>query len=152
MASRQSIRTGIQVVLGIIIVILSYVLYESITGPYADIQRQEQLTELTRQRMSNIRTALIQYDQANQTFPDSLEALAEYVREDSAIQANQDSLFQGNFNPDSLIYSPRSGQMFEYAVNDTGRVETYLLQDPDSDDQIGTLSGDVTQTNAASWE
>jgi hypothetical protein len=31
-------------------------------------------------------------------------------------------------------------------------VETYLLQDPDSDDQIGTLSGDVTQTNAATWE
>lgn len=152
MASRQSIRTGIQVVLAIIILILSYVLYESITGPYAEIEREQQLTELTRERMSNVRTALIQYDQANQTFPDSLEELVEFVREDSAMQADQDSLFGPSFEPDSLIYSPRSGDMFEYAVNDTGRVETYLLEDPDSDDQIGTLSGDVTQTNAASWE
>jgi hypothetical protein len=31
-------------------------------------------------------------------------------------------------------------------------VETYLLQDPASDDQIGTLTGDPTQQNAASWE
>jgi hypothetical protein len=37
-------------------------------------------------------------------------------------------------------------------VSDTGRVETYLLEDPDTDDQIGTLTGDPTQANAASWE
>lgn len=152
MASRQSIRTGIQIVLAIVIVILAYVLYESITGPYQEIQREQQLTELTRERMSNIRTALIQFEQANDSFPDSLNALVEYLRGDSALMANQDSIFGGEINVDSLLYSPRSGQMFEYAVNDTGRVETYLLEDPDSDDQIGTLSGDVTQTNSASWE
>lgn len=152
MASRQSIRTGIQVVLAVIIVVLAYVLYESITEPYEQIQRQQMLTEQTRDRMADIRTALIRYEQQNENFPDSLQALVSFIRQDSSLRANQDSIFGEQLNLDSLLYSPRTGKMFEYAVNDTGRVETYLLQDPDSDDQIGTLSGDVTQTNAASWE
>lgn len=152
MASSQSIRTGIQVVLAIVILILSYVLYESITGPYSEIQREQELTELTRQRMSDIRTGLIQFEQRNDSFPDSLATLIDFLREDSIIQTNQDSIFGRTINLDSLLFSPRSGNLFEYAINDTGRVETYLLQDPDSDDQIGTLSGDVTQTNAATWE
>ena len=56
------------------------------------------------------------------------------------------------FHPDSLIYSPRSGEEFRYAVNDTARVKTYLLEDPASDDYIGTLEPDITRLNAASWE
>jgi type II secretory pathway pseudopilin PulG len=152
MASSQSIRTGIQVVLAIVILVLAYVLYESITDPYEQIQRRQELTEMTRQRMSDIRTALIRFEQQNDSFPDSLDVLVDYLRQDSALMANQDSVFGHSVNLDSLLYSPRTGKLFQYAVNDTGRVETYLLQDPDSDDQIGTLSGDVTQTNAATWE
>ena len=152
MASSQSIRTGIQVVLAIVIIVLSYVLYESITEPYERIERQQRLTELTRQRMSHIRTGLIQFSQSRDSFPDSLNTLVSFLRQDSSIMANQDSIFGASINLDSLLYSPRTGKQFQYTVNDTGRVETYLLQDPDSDDQIGTLSGDVTQTNAASWE
>jgi hypothetical protein len=152
MASSQSIRTGIQVVLAIVIVVLAYVLYESITEPYERIERQQQLTELTRERMSNIRTGLIQFNQRTDSFPDSLDALIGFLRQDSVIMANQDSIFGGTLNLDSLLFSPRTGNRFQYTINDTGRVETYLLQDPDSDDQIGTLSGDVTQTNAANWE
>lgn len=152
MASSQSIRTGIQVVLAIVIIVLSYVLYESITEPYERIERQQRLTELTRQRMSHIRTGLIQFSQRRDSFPDSLNVLVSFIRDDSVLMANQDSIFGEPINLDSLLYSPRTGKRFQYTVNDTGRVETYLLQDPDSDDQIGTLSGDVTQTNAASWE
>ena len=152
MASSQSIRTGIQVVLAIVILVLTYVLYESITEPYEQIQRRQELTEMTRQRMSDIRTGLIQFEQRNDSFPDSLDVLVNFLRQDSVIMANPDSVFGHSINLDSLLYSPRTGTPFQYAVNDTGRVETYLLQDPDSDDQIGTLSGDVTQTNAATWE
>ena len=152
MASSQSIRTGIQFVLAIVIVVLAYVLYESITEPYERIERQQQLTELTRERMSDIRTGLIQFNQRNDSFPDSLDALIGFLRQDSVIMANQDSIFGETLNLDSLLFSPRTGNRFQYTINDTGRVETYLLQDPDSDDQIGTLSGDVTQTNAANWE
>ena len=152
MASSQSIRTGIQVVLVLVILVLTYVLYESITGPYDVIQRQEELTEMTRQRMSDIRTGLIQFEQRNDSFPDSLDVLVNFLRQDSALMANQDSVFGHSVNIDSMLFSPRTGKPFQYAVNDTGRVDTYLLQDPDSEDQIGTMSGDVTQTNAATWE
>ena len=75
-----------------------------------------------------------------------------WLKTDSLTVANLDSLFGASFNPDSLYYSPRTGNAFLYALNDTGRVAIYLLKDPDSDDQIGAETPDVTQLNAASWE
>jgi type II secretory pathway pseudopilin PulG len=150
--TNQSLRTGIQVVLGIVIIGLAYFLYESITEPYQRIERQQELTERTRARMTHIRTALIDYERDSASFPDSLDLLAQHVRRDSFLSNNPDSAFGGPINVDSLLHSPRTGTRFRYTVNDTGRVETYLLEDPDTDDQIGTLSGDVTETNVASWE
>lgn len=153
MASRsKQLRIGIQVVLVIVILGLSYFLYYSITEPYDRIERQQELTERTRARMNNIRTALIDYERDSTSFPDSLDILLEHIRDDSMLSNAQDSVFGGPVNLDSLFYSPRTGNRFQYAVSDTGQVETYLLEDPDSDDQIGTLSGDPTQTNSASWE
>ena len=153
MATRSAqIRIGIQIVLGILIIGLSYFLYYSITEPYNRIERQQERTERTRARMENIRTALIDYERDSTSFPDSLDLLLKHIQDDSILSNAQDSVFGGPINLDSLFYSPRTGKQFKYSVSDTGRVETYLLKDPDTDDQIGTLSGDPTQTNAASWE
>lgn len=138
--------------LGLLILGLAYFLYYSITEPYDRIERQQMITEQTRARMTNIRTALVDYERDSATFPDSLGLLVQHVRNDSILSAQQDSVFGGSINLDSLLYSPRTGTRFQYAVNDTGRVETYLLEDPDTEDQIGTLTGDPTQTHAASWE
>lgn len=151
-SSRQTLRTGVQVVLGIAIIVLSYFLYQAITEPYERIERQEQMTEETRQRMSQIRTALVDFERDSNFFPDSLDTLLVHIQRDSVLTAAQDSVFGGPINIDSLLYSPRTGSRFLYSVSDTGRVETYLLEDPDSEDNIGTLSGDPTQTNVASWE
>jgi hypothetical protein len=151
-SSSGTIQTAIQVVLAIVILGLAYFLYQSITEPYDRIERQQRITEETRGRMANIRTALIDYERDSASYPDSLNVLLQHIRADSALSAQQDSIFGGAINLDSLLYSPRSGNPFQYTVSDTGRVETYLLQDPDSDDQIGTLSGDPTEANAASWE
>lgn len=151
MASKQ-IRTAIQVVLGLVIIGLAYFLYYSITEPYDRIERQQELTERTRARMSNIRTALIDYERDSASFPDSLDLLRAHMSRDTILSTRQDSVFGGPINLDSLFYSPRSGKPFLYTLSDTGRVETYLLEDPDSDDEIGTLTGDPTMTNAASWE
>lgn len=148
----NTLRTSIQVVLGLLIIGLGYFLYQSITDPYERIERRQMMTEQTRGRMANIRTALIDYNRDSATFPDSLNLLVQHIRNDSALSAQQDSVFGEQFNLDSLLYSPRTGNRFQYTVNDTGRVETYLLQDPDTDDEIGTLTGDPTQTHAASWE
>lgn len=153
MASRsEQIRIGIQGLLFVAILGLAYFLYYSITEPYERIERQQRITEQTRTRMANVRTALIDYDRDSTSFPDSLDLLLQHVRNDSILSNAQDSVFGGPINPDSLIHSPRSGEPFQYTVSDTGRVETYLLEDPDTDDQIGTLSGDPTQINSASWE
>jgi hypothetical protein len=153
MASRsRQIRIGIQVLLTIAVLGLAYFLYYSITEPYERIERQQQITEETRTRMSNIRTALIDYERDSTAFPDSLDQLLVHIRGDSMLSNAQDSIFGGPVNLDSLFYSPRTGNRFQYAVSDTGQVETYLLEDPDTDDAIGTLSGDPTETNAATWE
>jgi hypothetical protein len=139
-------------VLGIAIIGLSYFLYYSITEPYNRIERQQEMTERTRARMAHIRTALIDYERDSTGFPDSLNVLLNHIRGDSVLSTRQDSVFGEPVNLDSLLFSPRTGKRFQYSVSDTGRVETYLLEDPDSEDQIGTLSGDPTETNAASWE
>jgi len=149
---REQLRVGIQVVLAFVILGLGYYLYYSITEPYERIERQQRITEQTRARMGQIRTALIDYERDSTSFPDSLDALIEHIQADTLLSTKQDSVFGGSINLDSLLYSPRTGKRFQYAVSDTGRVETYLLEDPDSEDKIGTLTGDPTRTNSASWE
>ncbi|GIV61912.1 MAG: hypothetical protein KatS3mg044_0778 [Rhodothermaceae bacterium] len=148
----QGIRVALQVVLGIVIVVLAYFLYVSITEPYKVVERQKELTRLTRERMSDVRTALVQYERVHKRFPLTLDSLVMWVKTDSFMLAKMDSLFGHPVVPDSLPYSPRTGKRFEYAVNDTARVKIYLLKDPDSNDQIGSLLPDVTLLNAASWE
>ncbi len=148
--------TVVQVVLAIVIVVLAYVLYQSITEPYKEIERQERLTQLTRQRMSQLRSALVYYQEKTGHFPPSLDSLVNYLKQDSLFLAKADSILglQGELNVplDSLIYSPRTGKPFIYMLNDTSRVEIYLLKDPDSNDSIGSRIPDITLLNAASWE
>lgn len=146
------IQKVIQVVLALAIVVLAYILYQSITEPYERVERQQEMTELTRMRMDDVRAALVMYERRNDRFISSLDSLHMWVMQDSIMTTKSDSIFGEIFNPDSLIYSPRTGKKFVYTLNDTSAVTTYLLEDPDSDDYIGTLSGDVTQLNAASWE
>ena len=150
--SSGAIQTGIQVVLVIVILGLAYFLYRSIDEPYDRIERQQRIIKETRARMTNIRTALVDYEQDSASYPDSLNLLLQHIRQDTLLSTRQDSVFGSPINLDSLLYSPRSGNRFLYTVSDTGRVATYLLEDPDTDDQIGTLTGDPTQANAASWE
>ncbi|MFB6274514.1 MAG: hypothetical protein ABEL51_16645 [Salinibacter sp.] len=151
-SSSGAIQTGVQVILGVVIIGLAYFLYQSITEPYDRIERKQRMTELTRDRMSDIRTGLIDYERDSASYPDSLNLLLQHIRKDSILSTRQDSVFGEPINLDSLLYSPRTGKRFQYTLSDTGRVETYLLEDPDTKDKIGTLSGDPTQANAASWE
>ena len=153
MATRsEQLRLGIQVLLAIAILGLAYFLYYSITEPYERIEQQQQRVEVTRDRMDNVRTALIDYERDSSSFPDSLNLLKTHIQRDAILSTAQDSVFGGPVNLDSLFYSSRSGERFQYAVSDTGRVETYLLEDPASNDKVGTLTGDPTLTNSASWE
>ena len=147
------VKIAIQAAMAVAIVVLCVVLYQSITGPWAALERQQEITAMTRARMAQVRTALVLYEREEDRFPRTLDSLVMWVNQDSLIAINPDSVFEAvGFSADSLIYSPRTGSAFLYAVNDTGQVAVYFLKDPDSDDFIGTESPDITQLNAASWE
>ena len=151
MASSQGLRIAIQVLLGIAIIALGYWLYDSITAPWAAVEQERAITAQTRAQMDKVRIALIRHERTEDKFPSTLDSLIIWVKTDSATVADWDSLY--GLNPDSMLYSPRTGNRFLYTLNDTGRVAIYLLKDPDSGDQIGsTNSDDITTLNAASWE
>lgn len=145
-------NAAIQIVLILVIVGLAYYLYRSLTEPYELIRQQQEVTERTRARMGDIRTAMIRYENVNGRFTADLDSLMMFVASDSLFRVMGDSLFSDAFILDSLAFSPRTGKRFELSVNDTTRIQTYLLKDPDSRDQIGTPLPDVTLLNASSWE
>jgi hypothetical protein len=91
-------------------------------------------------------------NEQNGRYLTTLDSLVEFIRQDSVLRVASDSVFGEGFTLDSLIYSPRTGEPFRLTVNDTSRVKTYLLEDPGSDDNIGSIDPDITRVNAASWE
>ncbi|MEM9996532.1 MAG: hypothetical protein AAF809_02435 [Bacteroidota bacterium] len=149
-------RIAIQLVLAVAIVALGYYLYFSITDPGRQYERQLELTDLTRERMQHIRTALISFERENDYYTADLDSLVAYVKGDSLLVAKQDSVFQleagQTLMVDSLPISPRTGNRFLLSVNDTSDVDIYLLEDPDSDDRIGAAEPIASMRNAASWE
>lgn len=150
----------ISLVLGIAIIALGWWLYRSIVDPYQEVIEREQMTKEVRQQMGYIRDALVIYERDKGNFPPTeggLDSLVQYLKTDSMMVADGDSLFRpmnpnDNYNPDSLIYSPRPPHnQFQYTLNDTLRPQIYLLEDPDSEDRVGSLE-QTTMLNAGSWE
>lgn len=153
------LRLVIQIALAVVIVVGAWFLYQSITEPWAEYQEEQFQTELTRNRMDHIRTALIEYRDHRETYPGTLDSLGLFIRTDSAyVGEDLNEVFPvprgGTFNVDSLQFSPRTGQPFVYEViSDTTGVEIYYLQDPDNEeDFIGARQADPARRNAASWE
>lgn len=148
----------LSIVLGIIIVALGYWLYHSIVDPYQEVVEREEMREQVRQQMKTVRDALVQHERIKGDFPPTeggLDSLVAFLKNDSTMVAQGDSLFSlpnQSYNPDSLIYSPRPPHpKFEYTLNDTLRPRIYLLEDPATDDHIGSMEN-TTDRNAASWE
>ncbi len=153
MASSQGLRIAIQVLLGIVIIALGIWLYVSITAPWAAVEAERAITAQTRAQLDKVRLALIRHEREVDKFPSTLDSLSIWMKTDSVTVADWDSLFGGH--PDSLYYSPRTGNRFLYslATDSLGRMTIYLLKDPDSDDHIGSMDPeDITSLNAASWQ
>ena len=152
-------RTAIQVILGVAVIGLTYVLYHTIVDPWNEYEATELQTELTRARMGHVRTALISFRDENGGYPSSLDSLAHFVKSDSALSSRDFSeVFVvpggGAFVADSLPFSPRTGTRFEYELvsNDTSGVTIYYVKDPDSEDHIGAQEANPALRNVASWE
>lgn len=147
----------LSVVLGLIIIALSYWLYDSIVTPYQVVEARKAETEGVRNRMLSLKDALVQYEARYGHFPPTeggLDSVVAYLSTDSMMVAMGDSIFSQipplTYSPESIILAPRSGVRFSYTHNDTIRPPLYLLEDPDTDDAIGSLSR-TTMRNAPNW-
>ncbi len=152
----SSSELAIRVVLGLFIVGLVVVLYFVTVVPAQEARAREQETAIARERMSDVRTALIAYRDSMDAYPSSLDSLVLFARTDSVFQAQiatQDAR-KRPINVDSLAYSPRTGNRFLYeVVEDTTGLQIYWLGDPDQTaDSIGTREVLPAYRNAASWE
>lgn len=148
----NGVRKGIQVFLILVIAGLGYFLYRSINDPYAEFMRREAIEQSVHSRMEQNMQMLIRFERTNRRFPSTLDSLVLFVKADSAAQAEGLEMFGAAFNPDSLMFSPRTGNVFLYTASDTGSVKYYKLTDPDNPANfIGTDTGDINRINLTSW-
>ena len=148
----------LSVVLGISIIALSWLLYDSIVTPYQEVKEREAETERVRTRMLTLKDALVQQDSRYGHFPPTeggLDSIVTYLSTDSLMVAMGDTLFRQapplEYSPETIIVTPRaSGARFIYTHVDSTRPPLYLLEDPDTDDAIGSLSR-TTMRNAPNW-
>lgn len=156
--ANDTTRTVVQIVLAIVIAVLGFVLYRTIRAPQEAFEREMALTELTRERMSLIRDAMRSYEREYDRFPTTLDSLMMAIESDSFFVAKRDSIFEleegETLDLDSVLYSPRDGRFNLTVVEDTTGTEVYLLEDPASEDYIGTDNPEraAGALNAASWE
>lgn len=147
---------AVRLLLSLVIVALTAALVYVIVVPAQEAAEAQALTALSRQRLSDLRTALTSYREQNEGYPDTLDSLGLFARTDSTFQARiaAEEERASDVNVDSMFVSPRSGRLFEYAVvRDTSGTEIYWLGDPDvPGDSIGARDPNPAYRNAASWE
>ena len=145
-------------VLGIVIILLSWLLYNSIVTPYKVVEEQKAETERVRTRMLTLKDAIVNYEARYGHFPPSeggLDSIVTYLSTDSLMISMGDSLFRQipplHYSPKTMVISPRDTSLrFLYTRNDTIRPPLYLLEDPMTDDAVGSLSR-TTMRNAPNW-
>ena len=145
-------------VLGITIILLSWWLYDSIVTPYKVVEEQKAETERVRTRMLTLKDAIVNYEARYGHFPPTdggLDSVVTYLSTDSLMISMGDSLFRQmpplQYSPESMVVSPRDTSLrFLYTRNDTIRPPLYLLEDPMTDDAVGSLSR-TTMRNAPNW-
>lgn len=144
-------------VLGILIIALSYTLYRSLTDPYKAVLEEQAIRNEVRHRMELVRDALVLFNSRKGDYPPTdggLDSLVSFLKTDELMLEKADSLLAflppAVYSADTLILSPRSSQRFVYTLNDSLRPNIYLLEDPNSDDRIGDLER-TTLLNAPNW-
>lgn len=155
MASGNGSRIAIQLGLSALVVVLAVILFRSIVLPYQ--AHEESLAEqaLVRERMSDVRSALISYRDAYDGYPATLDSLGLFVRQDTAFtrEDGADAERAAPFSADEITRSPRTGTPFNYALASDSTTTIYWLQDPDvPEDSIGSREPNPALRNAASWE
>ena len=159
--NRETRNQIITVALGVVIVVLAYILYDSIVSPYQEVLEERAVTDETRDQMVKIRDALVVMDRKEGRFPYTLDSLLIFLEDSDEIDRGMENnthyfiddadTFLRQEDPlENLLRSPRSNREFNYSLNDTISPMMYLLEDPDTDDHIGDELR-TTRLNATSW-
>lgn len=172
--------------LWVVIIILTVLLVQvSILEPTEVTRKENYLKSESRLRMTNLKHAEILFDEIHERYSDNLDTLVYFIKNDSTVHAlmigvdsvtNKSTnpftnLTHGEFTPESLYTSPRSGKYFIVQIDTLLEVDTvinrrgkivkvdstttigtrYVLESPDSKDKIGDLYSDALK-NTSSWE
>lgn len=147
-------KTVYQILLLILIVVLSYFVYESIMNPIRFKNEKDKRYEKTIERLKDIRTAQLAYRSENKKFTGSFDTLINFVRfdsfkivrqigsyDDSAAVAKGlvsrdtlrvcvlDSIFNINYPLDSLRFAPYTGgAKFEMAAGELKTGSGLIIQ------------------------
>lgn len=151
----------ISAVLGVVIIVLGYMLYVSITAPFEEVAIMQKERQEVRGQMVKVRDALVLHDRVVGRFPSTLDSLMIFLRTNNQISRayevdrvhilrGRDTVISQDRRIEFIMYSPRSNSPFQYSLNDTIRPQLYLLEDPDSQDHIGSLER-TNLRNATSW-
>ena len=147
---------GVRAALALIILALVGVLFFVTVVPAQRAEAAQRETDLARERMSDVRTALIAYRDSMGAYPSTLDSLVLYTRGDDRF-ITEATAEEGRLAPpavDSLPFTSRNGQPFRYqVVRDTSGFQIYWLADPVMEaDSIGSRDPNPALRNAASWE
>jgi hypothetical protein len=169
-----------------IIAILALVLIKvAILDPKEHVEAEKYYKNESRLRMTNIKEAQILFRKKNGNFNGNLQDLINFVKHDPYVDSVVNAydslsrrsanpfkpLLSGEFTPDSLFKTPRSGLMYILQVDTSIQLDTvvnrrgaivrvdstiiigtrYYLEDPDGYGTIGSLQNDALR-NTASWE
>ena len=147
---------GLRAILALVILALVGVLFYVTVVPAQRAEAAQRETELSRERMADVRTALIAYRDSMGVYPSTLDSLVLFTRNDDRFlteaQAEEERLAPPSV--DSLPFTTRNGQPFRYeVVKDTSGFQIYWLADPVMEaDSIGSRDPNPALRNAASWE
>jgi len=169
----------------IIVILIGLLVKVAIIDPTKVVQEEKFYRLESRERMDNLKEAEILWFNKHNQFTDNLDALINFVKNDPYVDSmvtGYDSvakrssnpftkLSHGEFTPDSLYRTPKSGKLYivkidtslsvDTVVNRQGKVlrldstvvigSRYYIEDPDGYGTIGSLDNDALK-NTSSWE
>ncbi|MCF8259935.1 MAG: hypothetical protein K9J12_04120 [Melioribacteraceae bacterium] len=184
--SRRNEPWYIHAVLYTIIAILVFALVQvAIIKPTRVVEKEKYWKTESRLRMNNIRQAEILWERQKGNYVDNLDTLIHFIKTDTTVQnivAGIDTmtgrasnpfvkLTVGEFVPESLFVSPKSGNRYTLKIDSSITIDTvinrfgrivridttkeignlYFIECPDGYGSIGDVSNNALK-NTASWE
>jgi hypothetical protein len=176
------IHAGLYALIVILVIVLIKV---AIIDPQEVVEEEKFSRRESRLRMINLKEAEILYQKKHGKFTDNLDSLIYFIKNDPMVDSLKNAidsmtmksanpfieLTHGEFNPDSLLRTPKSQQPYivqidtslsiDTVVNQKGKVlrvdstvqigTMYYIEDPDGYGTIGSIENEALK-NTSSWE